>query len=82
MSSEETLTTREAVIQFLKLKPSVEFKSGELAAGVKEMFPVKFENKKIPQLAAEIIAGSTQWLKQSKDFHKSEETPWRYWWDD
>jgi hypothetical protein len=82
MSSEETLTTREAVIQFLKLKPSVEFKSGELAAGVKEMFPVKFEHKKIPQLAAEIIAGSTQWLKQSKDFHKSEETPWRYWWDD
>jgi hypothetical protein len=81
MALPETITLKEAVMQFLKVKPGDEFKSRELATELKAAFPVRFEKKEVAQLAAEIGAGAPKWLKQYSDFHCSEETPRKYWWE-
>jgi hypothetical protein len=80
MAAQETITLREAVIQFLKSKPDEEFKPRELAKELKAAFPAKFEHKKEIQLAAEITSGATKCLKQYPQFLASEDTPRKYWW--
>ncbi len=81
MATQETMTTKEAVLQFLKSKPAVEFKSRELANALKETFPARFADKEAVQLAAEIGAGGPLWLKKNPQLHRSEDTPRKYWFE-
>ena len=69
------------MLQFLKAHPGQEFKSREIADGLKLMFPDRFAGKDPAQIAAEIGAGGPLWLAKNPSLHRSEETPRRYWWD-
>lgn len=74
------LSLRDAALQFLQSHPGQEFKSRELADGLKVAFPDRFAGKEPAQLAAEIGAGGPQWLLKCPSLHRSEEAPRRYWW--
>lgn len=76
------LPLRDAVLQFLKAHAGQEFKSRELADGLKLAFPERFAGKDPAQIAAEIGAGGPQWLAKNPSLHRSEETPRRYWWSE
>jgi hypothetical protein len=76
----KSLSLRDAVLQFLQSHPGQEFKSRELADGLKSSFPARFADKEVAQIAAEIGAGGPVWLKKYPSLHRSEETPRRYWW--
>ncbi|QHE84811.1 HrgA protein [Hydrogenophaga sp. BPS33] len=76
----KVLSLRDAVLQFLQSHPGQEFKSRELADGLKLAFPVRFAEKDPAQIAAEIGAGGPQWLVKYPSLHRSEEAPRRYWW--
>lgn len=69
------------MLQFLKAHPGQEFKSREIADGLKLMLPERFAGKDPAQIAAEIGAGGPLWLAKNPSLHRSEETPRRYWWD-
>lgn len=81
MATQETITLREAVLQFLKSKPGEEFKSRELAGALKALLPVRFATKEEGQLAAEIGAGGPTWIKSNPQMHRSEDTPRKYWFE-
>ena len=68
------------MLQFLKEHPGQEFKSREIADGLKLMLPERFAGKDPAQIAAEIGAGGPLWLAKNPSLHRSEETPRRYWW--
>lgn len=76
----KALSLRDAVLQFLQSHPGQEFKSREIADGLKLAFPVRFATKEPAQIAAEIGAGGPQWLEKYPSLHRSEEAPRRYWW--
>ena len=81
MATQETITVKDAVLQFLKSQPGEEFKARDLANDLKKSFPLRFENKKAGQLAAEISSQRPIWLKHHSQFRCSEETPRKYWWE-
>ena len=81
MAVQETITLREAVIQFLKSKPGEEFKPRELAKELKVVFKPRFDHKTEIQLAAEITSGATpKWIQKYPQLRSSEENPRKYWW--
>lgn len=80
--NESSITTREAVIQFLQSKHGTQFKSREVANELKKLFNVKYGNKSAGQLAAEISAGIPNWLESNPQLRKSDETPRTFWWDE
>lgn len=81
MVTSKAISVRDAVLQFLKSKPGEEFKSRDLADGLKLTFPARFQDKDAAQIAAEIGAGGPQWLTKHPELHRSEETPRMYWWE-
>ncbi|QHE84734.1 HrgA protein [Hydrogenophaga sp. BPS33] len=76
----KVLSLRDAVIKFLQSHPGQEFKSREIADGLKLAFPARFAGKEPGQLAGEIGSGGPQWLAKCPTLHRSEESPRRYWW--
>jgi hypothetical protein len=80
MAATESITLRDAVLNFLKSKAGDEFKSREIANGLKAVFPARFEGKESAQIAAEIGAGGPTWLKNHPQLHRSEDSPRKYWW--
>lgn len=82
MAASGTLTVKDAALQYLKSKPGEEFKPRELAHELKLAFPVRFEAKEVAQLANEISAGAPKWLGQHKNLHRSEDSPWKYCWEE
>jgi len=81
MANIESLSTREAVIQFLQSKPGTEYKSREIAKELKEKYKLKYGKKEEIQLAAEISAGAPKWMEQHKQLRCSEDTPRKFWWE-
>lgn len=81
MANLDNLTLKELVIQFLKSKVGVEYKSRDIAKDLKDLFPERFDNKELSQLAAEISAGSPKWIKSNPQLRVSEDTPRKFWWE-
>jgi hypothetical protein len=81
MATQESLTLRELVIQFLQSKLGEEYKSRDIAKELKQTFPARFDTKELGQLAAEITSGSPRWIKPHPQLHISEDTPRKYWWE-
>jgi uncharacterized protein len=80
ITSNKQLPLRDAVLQFLKAHPGQEFKSRDIADGLKLALPERFAGKEPAQIAAEIGAGGPLWLAKNPSLQRSEETPRRYWW--
>jgi hypothetical protein len=81
MASPESITVKDAVIQFLQSKQGEDFKPKDLANELKVLFPLRFQNKEPGQLAAEIGAGGPNWVKQNPQLRRSEDSPRKYWWE-
>ena len=81
MATQESITVKDAVLQFLKSQSGEEFKARDLANELKKSFPIRFETKKAGQLAGEIGAGRPIWLKYHPQLRCSQETPRKYWWE-
>ena len=81
MANPESITVKDAVLQFLQSKQGEEFKPKDLANELKVAFPARFMNKEPGQLAAEIGAGGPIWVKQNPQLYRSEDSPRKYWWE-